>query len=164
MSVALTLGIIALVTKAMGGMAETDSILSQAGYDAGVSEYNAAAKLFQAQRVLDKGDRDEAASRTASKRFAGDQVASMAGTGADVTSGGSFLNVIEDEARFAELEALTIRSDAKGAADALKQEAAFDMNQAEWARYLGKKRATSSRMSTLGGGFLDAGKLALLPS
>lgn len=84
-------------------------------YQASVDRMNAQIASWQATSLIQKGARDEQQQRLKTAQLLGAQRARLAASGVDVSQG-SALNLLDDTEFFGEMDALTIRDNAKKSA------------------------------------------------
>lgn len=120
-------------------------------YNAQVSRNNAIVQERLAQDAIQRGERDELQHRLQVAKQKGNQRASYAGSGVDISSG-SPLIVAEDTDALGELDALTIRSNAEREAYSHRVGASNYQNQAELDELQGdiyQSAGTSNAVGTL---------------
>jgi hypothetical protein len=107
-----TLAVISLAATAAGAGVSAYGSISAGNYQAAVARNNARYSEYQARDAEDRGQIAEGEQRRKTRQMLGTQRATMAANGADLSSG-SALDVQSDTAKFGELDALTIRSNAR---------------------------------------------------
>lgn len=121
----------------------------QGEYEAGIYEQDADIAAGQATDAIDRGRQAEGRQRTVTKQTVGAQRAQMAASGIDLGVG-SASDVQEDTARIGELEALTIRNNAKREAYGYEVQAMDLRSRATLARMGGATTAASLRNQSYG--------------
>lgn len=114
-------------------------------YQARVAENNATMGEWQAQDALRRGEQAEIDQRRKTAQIKGVQTASMAARGLDISTG-SALNILSDTDYLGEIDALTIRDNAKREAWGYRTGAQNDTNNASMLR------ASADSISPLGAG------------
>lgn len=127
-------------------MSELNAQLIEQGanLNAGVNDFNAAALEAQAKTAIEQGQQQELMFRQKVKGIIGSQRASYAAQGVDVGSG-SAADVQADTAKQAELDAITIRTNAALTAWGFKTQAQGQLLQAANTLRLGQLQATNTR-------------------
>lgn len=103
----------------LGGLSVFSSLLGSKSQSQGL-ESQAQAQEFSALEVEESGRSQAAAVRRQADSIIGSTISAAAGSGVQVGTG-SVMDVIEDTAYNIELDALTIESDAKRSAEALRK-------------------------------------------
>lgn len=122
-------------------------------------DYNASVADLQAQDALDRGQADEAKFRKSIAGVIGQQRAGFAGQGVDVGSG-SAVDVQADAAYLGELDAQTIRANAKREAWGFSVQAADYRSSAAVARKGGAIDAQAGRNAATAGNIAAIGTIA----
>lgn len=113
-------------------------------YEAQLFGQNADLADLQAEDAIARGHEAELKSRGGSRQLVGAQRASLAAQGIDIDTG-SARDVVENDAMLGELEALTIRNNARRAAWGFNVQASQYRNQGELARTAGRNTAKALR-------------------
>lgn len=161
---ATTLANVALGAAALGGIMSAIGAYQQgqtaskvASYNAAVARNNQAIAERQAQEALARGAAEEERQRMQAARLIGSQRASLLANNLAIEDDSSASALIGDTALFAELDALTIRSNAAREADALRQqganfaaEAQLEQAQGRYARRAGNLGSFTSLLGSAG--------------
>lgn len=130
----------------------------QGDYESMLFGRNAAQADLQAEDSLIRGRQDESAARRSARSLVGSQRAAFAAQGLDLTTG-SPQDVVQNDAALGELDALTIRNNAKRESMGFRTQAEGYRMQGDWARRAGRNAARSLRRQsafTLLGGAASA--------
>lgn len=130
---------------------------AQGRYAADIYGLNASVAEQQAADAIARGQEAETRSRQSTRQLAGHQRAALAANGVDVGVGSS-VDIQADTAALGELDALTIRNNARREAWGFQMEAQNDRMQGQLARMGGENAAAELRSrswSTLLTGGLD---------
>lgn len=133
----------------MGAIQQGKAAQAQANYQAQVSQNNAQVAQWQAADAIERGKRDEAEHRQKVARMIGTQRAGIAGSGfelGDLTS----QDILGDTAAMGEIDALTIRTNAKREAWGYEVGANNYMAEAGLQKAAGKNAKTASYWSAGG--------------
>lgn len=144
---ALTIG--STVMGGMGAIQQGKAQAAAAEYQAKVSNMNAALAERQSREIVEKGQVEEQQQRMKAAKLIGEQKATMAANGVDL-SFGSPLDTLVDSAKMAELDALTIRSNTYKAERDARQQANNYRAQASIDLATGANAQTAGYMSALG--------------
>jgi hypothetical protein len=136
------------IVGAAGAVAQGQTAKATARYQAQVAENNKIMAERAAQRAEEAGDMAAQQARARARALIGRQRAVLAGSGGDVGVG-SALDITGDTAMFGELDALTIRSNARRDAEGYRAAGANFQADADLARARGSSALASS--------YLDAG-------
>ena len=129
-----------------------------ADYEAQLYGMNADLADAQAEDALARGHESELRSRGASRRLVGAQRASLAAQGVDIGTG-SPAAVIANDAALGELDALTIRNNARREAWGYRTQASMNRNQGALTRSAGYNSARNLRDASTGTLLSGAGQL-----
>lgn len=135
--------------SSIGGVMQAGAMWGQGEMDNHMGERNANSAEAAAFSALEKGQEDERKYRVMARKVLGDMRTNYAASG--VTVEGSPLDAIEESAATAELDAMTIKHNAK-------VEYINYMNQAQMYRYEGKMRRRMARAGAIGKLFTTAGQ------
>lgn len=135
--------------SAYGAYQQGQSSKDLANYNAQVDQNNAKAKQYAAEDASRRGGIAEDAHRAKVRQMLGTQRATMAANGGDLTDQSS-MNILSDTARYGELDALTLRSNAAREAWGLNVQADNDLAQAAGSRFQGRAAARAGTMSAAG--------------
>lgn len=131
--------------QAFGAYQTAQAQQASSRYQARVAENNAKIGEWQAQDALRRGEQAETDQRRKAAQIKGAQTASMAARGIDISTG-SALNILSDTDYLGEIDALTIRDNAKREAWGHRVGAQNDTNNASMLR------ASADSISPLGAG------------
>lgn len=144
------MGMTAGLTMMAGGTAFSAVGSSKAGKaNQRLAEANAAVAEIQAADAIQRGEIEEGIHRTKVKGIIGSQRAAFAAAGVDVNSG-SAVDVQADSAKFGELDALTIRTNAAREAWGYKVGAEDMRARGKIARNQGDSQALGTIVSAAG--------------
>lgn len=121
----------------------------QGSYEAELHRRNAEVAEIQAQDALARGDRDAGRHRRAVGGLVGSQRAALAAQGLDIDSG-SALDIQAESVAMGELDALTIRNNARREAWGFRVQASNALGQANLAEMAGRNTAQALRTQSLG--------------
>jgi hypothetical protein len=110
-AISIAATVAASAVSAVGAIQQGQAQSQQAKYNAAVARNNQVIAQQNAQDALDRGAAEEQQQRKKTQMLMGQQRASLAAQGADLSSG-SALDVVSDIAGTGELDALTIRRNA----------------------------------------------------
>jgi hypothetical protein len=130
----------------------------QGEYEAMLFGRNASQSEIQAEDALARGRQQEGEVRRSTRLLGGSQRAAFAAQGLDLTTG-SPSDVMENDAALGELDALTVRNNARREAMGFRAQAENERLQGDWAYRSGRNAAKSLRRQstlTLLGGAADA--------
>lgn len=166
MAAVSTLALLALSAATTAGKYSTQRSAASAAdaegnYTGDLLDRNAGVSDLQAADVLQRGREGELASRRGSRILHGDQRAALAASGVNIDSG-SAADVQANDQALSELDALTIRNNARREAWGYQVQAADQRRQAGLARTAGKNAAQSMRRQSVGTLLAGAGELANL--
>lgn len=119
------------------------SAIQQGNYQKGVSEYNARVQRNEAQQARNVGVERENMQRQQTAELVSKQRAQLGAAGVDIGSG-SALQLQQDTLSLGEADALRIRSNFEGRADALNTQAGLTEAQGAAAQSAGATKAFSS--------------------
>lgn len=153
MSTASTIGG-ALDQRRAGAAAER-----QGEYEGGLLDANAGLADAGAADAIARGREAEGRQRGQIRRLAGGQRAALGGSGIDIDSG-SALDVVRNDATMGELDALTIRNNARREAWGYQVQASDYRRQAELARHAGREEGKARRRQSFSTLLTGAGDLA----
>lgn len=131
----------------------------QGNHEGDILDQNAHFSDLQAADVRRRGTSAELSVRRETRQLAGSQRAAMASQGIDINSG-SARDVVENDQALSELDALTIRSNARRQAWGYEVQAYDQRRQADLARIGGRNQADSIRRQSVGTLLSGAGELA----
>lgn len=120
---------------------------AQGKYQKGVAEYNARVAENEAQDTINAGVEKENAHRRKVAQLLSSQRAQIGASGLDIDSG-SPLQLQQDALVLGEADALRIRSNYEGQAQALKTSATLTRSQGEAANAFAKTAATNTLLTT----------------
>jgi hypothetical protein len=140
---------IAIGLTAGSGALAAASQIEAANAAEDVARYNASIRSIQARDAVERGELEEREFRRRASRVLGAQRAAFGASGVQLDSG-SPLDVLEDTAATAELDALTIRSNAQREAFAFEAGATAFRNEADNVRRLGQLQATGTILGSVG--------------
>lgn len=143
----MTAGQTAMATTAAAGAYSAYGSYQQGKYQEKVAENNAIIQKRMAEDAQDRGQAQESMRRLQSGREISQQRAAMAAGGRDVTTG-SALDVLSDSAQMAELDALTIRSNAQREAYGSEVQASNFEAEAGLPRTRGRNQAIGTLLTT----------------
>lgn len=118
----------------------------QGRYASDVAEQNADVATAQANDAINRGNAQADQNRRDMRRYAGTQAATLAATGADISSG-TALAIFGDTAQFGTLDALTTVNNAQREAYGYQSQAANYLSQGSAARQQGKMGALSTLLT-----------------
>ena len=147
----VTLMLVSAGVSAMGSIQEGQAAKAQADAQAKASEYNAAVTRIQADVARQQAGAREEQQRRGARQVMGRQRAAIAQSGVGFI--GSALDIAEQSAAAAELDALTMRYEGELAARGLLAQAEGDLYGAKVQRAAGKQAQTA--------GYLQAGSTLL---
>lgn len=155
--ISVVAGLAGTAVSAVGAMQQGKAAAASADYQAAVNNNNSIIAKRNAQDALDRGAVEEQEHRRKVQALKGRQTAVMAANGLDVTSG-SPLDILGDTAQMGELDALTIRGNAKreslgyeSQSTNFKAEAGLNKMQGQSAKTAGTIGAFGTVVSGLGG-------------
>lgn len=152
MAFAAVIPYIAAAMAAAGAIASANAQASSAKSAANAAEYNAEVDRQRATVALQQGNANEESQRRQAAIAMGRQTAATAQSGVDLTSG-SALDLYQQSATNAELDALNIRYGAQLQAQGLQQQGTLDTMTAQQQRNNARSATTA--------GYLNAGASAL---
>lgn len=121
----------------------------QARFQEKMGKQNMLIKKRMAEDAIERGNREEARHRLRVRQMASEQTAKMSALGLDVSSG-SAANVLSDTATMGELDALTIRENARREAWGHTVGGQQAMMQGELDAMGSRNRATGTLLTTAG--------------
>jgi hypothetical protein len=145
----VTMGTIALVTTAAGGVMSAYGQYESGKYQEKVAKNNAIIQQRMAKDALKRGQTAEDRHRDKVAQFKSQQAAKMGAAGIDLGVG-SATDLLADTAMMGELDALTIRSNAQREAYGHGVQAQNYLSQGELARSQGTYGAIGTLLTTAG--------------
>lgn len=144
--------------KGVGTLISAGGANQEANAEAHASDYNAAVNTYKADMALQDAAEKERQQRMFAAQFIGQQRASYGASGV-TTQGGSALDVLQESAAKAELDALNIRVSGQRQAWAYKAGAALDVAHAAQSHIQGNYKVLGTLMggaNSMGSNIKDA--------
>lgn len=145
--------------QAVGAIAGGAAANNAAKYNAQVASNNAAMAQRQAEDAKERGRIEEQRFRLQAAQLRGQQAASLAANGVDISSG-SPLQVLADSAGMAELDAASVRDQAAREAYGYQVESANYLNESTLERARGKSAKRASYFEAGSSLLTGAGRVA----